>query len=977
MADILIYKVEFLTDYQSFVAGDIVDIYADTTQLLSAFALLSSTGIYVKKNGVLFTDSTKYISTDPSQVSIQISAAQICTGTTLNDFLIWSIYPYGVYNNLQNHYSCAINPPTCDLIIIGIPSVIPASGETETDGSINVVATSSNPIEYRLSNDFVYGDGTAQSTGLFNDLLPGTYRVYIRDEFNCFTTILVTVPVNSDFSPVFTLEYDDLVNNKTKIEITRRGYVGYSSEVCGSGTPFTLSLRGEGEDDKFASMIGTTATVELKADSNLQFAEVFTNDPNLYRMNYYKDLGSGYEQKGTYKIPPNQYSERYKAPPYYVSISATDGLSELKDYFLIQGDGQRYFGSVKLIKLVAHCLSVTRLDLDILVACNIVSDAMSGVQTFDEAYVDYELFYLAEREPDLDFVLKTILEPFGVRIFQSDNRWNIVRIEELVDEFDYFIYDKDGDFVSSGTMNAVIDIAYPQDPNDVILVNSDHDINVKPGYGNLRVNYRLGLKSNLLKNGDFRLTSRYIQGLNIYALEINKDGWLLVNAGYVLSEGYETTDDNGIAYKISADSSILSNVNGGNAYLLSDTVNVKMSTNNQLKFSFRVKVDRSSVIIFNATYQIDVPYIKFRAKIQYGSLFLQSSGNWTTEESVLTFFISEFGKFSEFEIVANQPTSGTPLSGMDLSVKVYHAYAYYAEFLDINDLKAFETYDSGSQTTPTGYRTELRDSSVISNKLLYYELKETTQSDDDFYVIRPDDYNSGTNPRQWVQTTAKSIGSIDGTNVFPMTLDKVVMKFLSYGKDPYNTITRSAKAESGNKLFLEKELFIGSYSDLVVTEANFGIGGYGFSSSGLSLSQPSLSIVTTNVISAALVYVGYLRGEDGTGFEFWSRAGVAESDKLHGIFLKQYSAQYKKSFRELTGSFKANTYFSFINVLRETNDNNRIYLPMGLSLDDKRCVYSGNLYELNNIFEDAGSDGTGEAPYNSGFTIGFGASGYR
>jgi hypothetical protein len=56
-------------------------------------------------------------------------------------------------------------------------------------------------------------------------------------------------------------------------------------------------------------------------------------------------------------------------------------------------------------------------------------------------------------------------------------------------------------------------------------------------------------------------------------------------------------------------------------------------------------------------------------------------------------------------------------------------------------------------------------------------------------------------------------------------------------------------------------------------------------------------------------------------------------------------------------------------------NNNRIYLPIGITLIDRDCSYSGELLELMSATDD--SDGSGSSPYSSAFSTGFGSGGFN
>src|SRR5688500_11354014 len=174
MANVQIYRLEFLQNnpFGSFVAGDVLNIFIETDDAVVPANPLSHTadGITVLLNGVNYPVSGSGVILDfsPSLISIQEFNPQICIGTSLLVFSLYEPWPYSTYYSQENHYSCTVNPPTCNLMVVGVPSVVPATDTVTADGSIQITASSTNPIQYKIQSDFVYDDGTAQTDGTFS-----------------------------------------------------------------------------------------------------------------------------------------------------------------------------------------------------------------------------------------------------------------------------------------------------------------------------------------------------------------------------------------------------------------------------------------------------------------------------------------------------------------------------------------------------------------------------------------------------------------------------------------------------------------------------------------------------------------------------------------------------------------------------------------------------------------------------------------
>jgi hypothetical protein len=1194
MAETLVYRIQFTADnpYGTFVSGDIVDIYYDP-DADPVPANGSSVGYSVKKNNVTVTSGNVILMPAQSYTIESNQFAQICNDTTLILTVRGTIeFPYVIKTIEPDHPACAIDPGTCDLIIIGIPTTISASGPTESDGVLNVVATSENPIQYKLGAPFIYGDGTAQSSGTFSGLVPGTYRVYVRNSLNCSTDVQVIVGFSNTYSTIYRLEYVDIGGGPTRIDVKKRDYSGPITEVCGAGIPFERSLRGEGSLNKFEPILSTEAQLNLTSIADFEFGQLYTNSPEDFLIEYYKDLGNysdpssgedpiilpglsswnttslnldnpewntginpfvdlvgagfdadvseilyadyafmdgseytvtvnytkthisggqnprvfflrvydgsfniqfeaskaitpgtvtetitisfvanadstrlgvvvnmgtvcrvqinevsgvvkvdvtpeplGLELLGTYKVLPQQYAEDYKAPPYYVSVIATDGLPSLKDYPFLQDDGQRFNGIVKQIQLIALILRKTRLALNIRCACNLFavdmednSEVLSN-DPLDQAFVDVDAYYLATDEPTFDYVLRAILKPYGARTVQENSKWNIVRVEEMRSEYAYREFDPNGVYLSNGTFNPIVD----RNINGITWSDRNHNMELRPGFGKIIAQYNLGLRENILKNGDFRLKSVFNPTDGTFSYAIDLYGFQLVNTGYPVFEGFERVDQEGnIAYTIYGGSSDdVSNP----AYIQTDVYTIKMGINDSLRIRLRFKL---SVVPGDPLYQ------KIRLQVRYGIYYLKSNGLWSTDPNELVFFVEEFGKYTEAEIIAFSPDVGAA-DGYEFTMRMYQSFVNDADYTDFNSLIAVPTEEA-----MIGTKTQVRSGALKPVRLYYYELEESEEPahenvtaissrgshdpsggsfpssggsggggviqkgdtwalsangvldgqnvfegaritakfdtpasnfDEWWYnlvpeIVVPADYLFDIHPYQWVLKgigPGLALGGNRGTNL--IAIDEIAVEFLVNGNSPVDTVIREIKGEVRNNEVATEELIHGSYSTVISTASIYELGIDSFSRFANTIS----SIITTSVLSADILYTGYLRDADGNGFENWVRPGIAESDKLHGIFLKMYAAQYKRSWRKITGSLYGNNghYFNFLNVLREVSDSNRLYLPISLRIDDKNNRYSGEFLELMDITADGGSDGSGESPFNSAFSTGFGASGFN
>src|SRR5690606_29831368 len=546
----------------TYVAGDVLDFYYDPDLDTTSSGLITTEGFSVELNSVPITSgpSIPLATGEYYTLNFQGTSSGICKDTVriIFGYPFGSSevsFPYFVGFRDEDHPACNV-APACDIQFIGVPSITPASGELNADGEVTVLATSSaGTVKYKLGSDFSYSDLDAQTSGTFTGLLPGVYRIYSRDPNNCSTSVQVEVGVDNTYNPEYRLQYYDRLGNPTRIELRRRAFAGsVTDDVCGTGEPFELLMRGENDPDKFRVIFGTEARLNLLSLTNFQWQMVYTNDPKEIQLVYQKDFGTGYETLCTTFVLPFQYSEPYVAPPYPVSITATDNLAELDGLFLADDSGLRFYGRIKAIELIAFCLKKTGLSLHIRCACNIYADTMNSTDTddpLDQSYVDFDAYYLANDKPTLLYVIQKILEPFGARIVQWNNRWNIVRVEELRGEYDYREFDADGSYISNGSFDPALTINCS---GGIKWVRRDQNMQILHGYGRLRIDYDMGLRENILRNGDFRLKTIFNPIFQIFTIDIDTTGFQVVSPTYPLNVSREEIDENNVALGLTSTS---------------------------------------------------------------------------------------------------------------------------------------------------------------------------------------------------------------------------------------------------------------------------------------------------------------------------------------------------------------------------------------------------------------------------------------
>lgn len=986
--------------YGTYSSGDTVQIYWNTT----------TEAINVYKNSVQITGGEqipfkfKYNSkTDDKYKREAFFDLLICSGT---DKLSWQridLFPYFVTIRYQNHPSCAVVPVSCDLVFDNLPIVTNASSDTASDGSITVQASSSYPIKYKLNQNFVYEDtqsGTSgQTSGTFTGLPKGDYIIYARDSHNCYTRISVTVGVTVTYGVRWRLEYYHKQQTRSlfyhKTEILQKGYTGDVQIVKGDGdNPTVFEMRGgEGNLEKFRITLPTQMTFKLMNETFGQFSDIYTNDPEKFRLRHTIDgtvvwLG---------KVLTNQYTEQYTARPNGVEIIANDGLPLLDKIHFADASGNRLSGKYSIIDVIALILKKINLGLSIRCACNLYADTMSTGATndpLDQAYIDLDRFYLNGDSATCKDVLNKILDPFGAQLIQYGGYWNILRVEERVSTFNYRIFDADGVYVSNGTYQS-LKYLRRSGRGDLTWSDANQFLRLNPGFGEIRLIYDLGRRNSILKNEDFRP----LQTINEWFAGIFPDqatqsfirpdltGWTLVtNSGSAYASPSITEDENGVKnYRLR-----VSNNRSGN-YMLSDTYFLKMAPNHKLKLYVKFTINANTL-----------PR-KIRVQVTYGDYYLAGDGNWSNVDSKIIYFVEKDKQNQEHTIeVTAPPPAISYINGANINVKVFFpAYDDY-DFTTIAQLRAVPVLYTGypefiKYRLPEGTRKDVLLST--SDKPIYrYKLTQSTASEDSlFNLVRPDDYNPNSatayQPLQWVLDERLEVYNqisqeASAFNVI-MSIEKIQLSLLVDDKQPPKESYYNQDMENENPEILTRVIFFGSLLEnlnepIYYNTVNYDYATYNYSFQGNgiigALGQdipvtlhitPQRQFYQPVLMSATdIIYTSFLRSSSGTGYTTWFRSSRSESKFLHEIYMDMYSAQYNQAWRTLSGNIYGDVLFSPLDTLVETLDSNRKYYPMSLTINYKQNLYETELFELIST-ADADVNLPENTPLGPGFTTGF------
>jgi hypothetical protein len=815
---------------------------------------------------------------------------QWCDGTTLKKINVLNTFPYASIAEFPNNVACQIGP-VCDVEIINEYAMTPATGPSNADGSFTVSATSSNgTIRYSLDADFDYTT-EGNTSGIFSGLLPGTYTVYAKDSVGCQDSISIILPVTREYGVKYRCQYTAINGFYSRIDILERGYSSDISTMIHGESPIVISYE---DSDRYTPFIASKATIQLVDESEDQYSELFTDDERKFLVEFYKDLGSGLELKWTGFIVPSLQQKSFVRSEYnMLELIASDQLGILKTEPFVDHNGNNFRSPIKQMSGICAILKKTGLTINIRSADNIFEttmDVSDDEDPLDQGYFDPRIFYVKDEPKKCDHVLNFLLNcKSGLRLFQSDGYWWIIRSEIAVGTFEYREFDIDGVYVDNSSFNPVIERVLPEETGGVQWRDASQLKYYETNYGTFTLEHQLAFDDNLIDEGAFEEediidlgdgnkafknwnTQANQPGLR-YGLEYveNKDSKGAYFADFDQVTSYQT-ENILYSYQIPIES---------NTY----------GTANLIKFSFE----------YNIVPNYFVPWVllawnlKLTNTVSMVSTYLQPNKQWNATEDRNDIYVSNFNKFEKFEITAPL-TDVIQTSPGVVEISFFFHNHIGRDFDDLADLQALST--SGIDV---GKRYIVSDGSLS----YFYELEYSQDAESSPDVLHGSDFDTFTNPKVWRMKGMYKLG------ILTSLVNKVLIDNVKFSYIPYNPLTSRNYSPPTE-----------AYYEQVANEfvrANF--------------EETFLLGDLPDMVNAANLYRGWLRLSDGTPSVYWKRKNISEESKLLTIALNDRIAQLSAPVERIEAVVNMSGVFvSFLNAIQ---DGDNRYLITRYELNDR------------------------------------------
>ena len=213
-------------------------------------------------------------------------------------------------------------------------------------------------------------------------------------------------------------EFKDYFDRDVRINFSYLDFAGTATELKSSIDAATI-YQPESENNLFSAIRGSELRINLLSESNFQLIDLFIINNRQVKVEVTIDSVT----KWVGWLTPNSYNEPYTAAPYFITVTALDGLGQLKTI------DWEFEGFTSPLLILFEILSKTDLSLDLWEAVNIYEDFMDSDVT--DSMLN-QCYYNCQNYKGMNYydVLEDLLTGLGAEIQQINGAWKIVRVIE-------------------------------------------------------------------------------------------------------------------------------------------------------------------------------------------------------------------------------------------------------------------------------------------------------------------------------------------------------------------------------------------------------------------------------------------------------------------------------------------------------------------------------------------------------------------
>lgn len=314
-----------------------------------------------------------------------------------------------------------------------------------------------------------------------------------------FTLEEVEIDPDSDYRPVYFMQYNDTENIRYEVTISKKNYDGVAQLLGGKATLSKGSI-----ENHLDPIIGTSLELELEATTTLDLESLYSDDERTFRVVFKRNnviTFIGY-------LKPDGVFQSFVTDFWIVNLSCVDGLGFLEDLAFVEETGKQFVGLQSGKDILYYALKRTGLSLPLNIAVNVYYDGLTPSDTLDpltQMYVSTARFIKDDNDTIMNCkeVISSILKLFNASVTQHNGEWYVWRTSEMAENayLKFRRYSKTtGVYFGVKTLNLNFELGSQVNNRYPHHCSANQQVAIRGSVSAYRLNYKYGFLKGVLKN---------------------------------------------------------------------------------------------------------------------------------------------------------------------------------------------------------------------------------------------------------------------------------------------------------------------------------------------------------------------------------------------------------------------------------------------------------------------------------------------
>lgn len=415
-------------------------------------------------------------------------------------------------------------------------------GDEPSDNNEITIIHDENLIVSPSSFTIEFGIPQTVSVRLVDEIMieEGAYNFTLKltNEYATDQNVIASLVAKNDVA-----EPPEVMVYKIKYYILRSGYrlniyenVPESTILVPIEVDGKVTLKYQERKDLFEPIIASSIDINLEASLDRDFSDLYSEDERKFKAEVIKDdkiVFLGF-------ILPDGIWEDWVSDKWVLNISATDGLSGLKNISFSNENGLNFFGRMTAFQIINICLNKTGLSLRVNINCQVAYYEWVGNDILSSIYLSTERYFQndnnTESEPmDCDSVLRSLMQIFNATLVQNEGEWYIFRSIDLQPRMLFTRYLL-GWYYETNVKEFGYRLGSQINDTEFFHCTGNQKKSIAPSVQAYQISYQYGGAKNILANGGLILEGS--TGINIPGWSVNTSPDGLVDRGVRIGYPY-------------------------------------------------------------------------------------------------------------------------------------------------------------------------------------------------------------------------------------------------------------------------------------------------------------------------------------------------------------------------------------------------------------------------------------------------------